>query len=78
MQVITREEYLETVAGTEARKELQDMVNSVVYDTHDVYSATAGERQTFVERHLDYLAKHPATNLTVYVSNLRVMTKIKR
>jgi len=59
-----------------ARMALQLMVDSALYDTESSYFngyAPLG----FVDRHLHYLSTHPATRLEGYLSNLKLMTRIR-
>jgi hypothetical protein len=60
----------------EARKALEQMVHSSSYNTDSTYFQ--GNALDFVERHLHYLSTHPAANLAGYLSNLKLMTNIKR
>lgn len=78
MQAITREQFLKTEIGLKTKTELQHMVKSASYNTREAYDATVGSRQTFINRHINYLVKHPGLSPAVYLSNLRVMTKVAR
>lgn len=78
MLIVTREQFLQTDSGALAQVELRRMVNSSAYNTRLSYDATVGRKLTFMDRHINYLVKHPAVNPIVYLSNLRVMTRIKR
>jgi len=60
----------------EARKALEQMVRSASYNTDSTYFQ--GNALDFVERHLHYLSTHPGANLAGYLSNLKLMTNIKR
>lgn len=77
MLISTRKQFLQTDAGASAKLELLRMLKSPAYDTHVSYDATVERNLTFIDRHLNYLVKHPYINPLVYLSNLRVMTKIK-
>jgi hypothetical protein len=78
MKFVTREQFLESEAGTHARLELQHMSNSADYDTLGMRANQRGDKENFVERHISYLVKHPDVSPAVYLANLRVMTKSKR
>ena len=78
MQIVTRKQFLETEAGALAKKELQLMVKSTTYNTHESYDVSVGRTLAFIDRHLNYLLKHPYVNPATYLSNLRVMTKLGR
>lgn len=54
------------------------MVNSSVYNTRVAYDAAAGRKLAFLDRHINYLVKHPHISPVVYLANLRVMTRAKR
>jgi hypothetical protein len=58
-----------------ARQALQDLVDSGRYNTDSNYFKT--NDLEFVDRHLYYLSTHPGTNLTGYISNLKLMTGLK-
>jgi len=57
-----------------ARMALQHLVDNPLYNTDSSYFS--GNELGFVDRHLYYLSTHPTTQLTGYISNLRLMTKI--
>lgn len=78
MQALTRKEFLKTYAGAQAKGELQYMVKSSVYSTNGSYDATTGRNLAFIDRHINYLAKHPYLSPVVYIVNLKVMTKVRR
>ena len=77
MLVTTREQFLKTDAGASAKLELLRMLKSPAYETRVSYDVTVGRELAFIDRHINYLVKHPYINPLVYLSNLRVMTKIK-
>jgi len=58
-----------------ARVALQHMVDSPLYDTNSSYFN--GNELGFVDRHLYYLSTHPTMQLEGYLSNLRLMTRIR-
>ena len=60
----------------EARKALEQMVGNPSYNTDSTYFQ--GNALDFVDRHLHYLSTHPAANLAGYLSNLKLMTNVKR
>ncbi len=78
MRILNRQEFLETSAGVHAKRELQHMVTSSSYDTGGSQDPLVGLTLTFVERHLNYLMRHPYVSTEAYLSNLRIMTKVKR
>lgn len=56
----------------EARRAFQALVVDSDYDTNSDYFKTD---VTFIERHLDYLSRHPGLELAGYLSNLKLMTR---
>jgi hypothetical protein len=78
MRVPSQQEFLSTPAGVHARRELQAMVLNSSYRTDGSYDFPLGGGLTFEQRHLNYLVKHPYVSPVAYISNLKVMTKIKR
>jgi len=60
----------------EARIVLEQMVGNPSYNTDSTYFQ--GNALDFVDRHLHYLSTHPGANLTGYLSNLKLMTNVKR
>lgn len=68
--------YYDSVQCIEARQSLQQMVDSPAYDTDSKYYSD--DMPGFVERHLQYLSTHSVKNLDGYISNLKLMTKVKQ
>lgn len=58
-----------------ARIALQQLVDSPEYDTES--SRSDAYDLGFVDRHLYYLSTHPATTPDGYISNLKLMTRIR-
>lgn len=59
----------------EAREQLQAIVDSGQYDTQSSYYAASSF--SFIERHLNYLSLHPNLGIHGYISNLKLMTRIR-
>ncbi len=78
MRILSQQEFLKTPAGVDAQRELRLMVDSPSYDTKGSYASQTGMGLTFVERHLNYLMKHPYVTPAAYLANLRVMTRTSR
>ena len=78
MKLPTRQEFLNTPAGSDAKQELKAMVKNPTYDTSGSTSLRTNGGMSFVERHLDYLVRHPYLSPTTYISNLKIMIKTKR
>lgn len=78
MRVVSRQEFLSSPVGIQAKRELQHMVNSSVYMTDEKHNPQIDHTSKFVERHISYLVKHPQVSPMAYLSNLRVMLKTSR
>ena len=67
--------------GRAVRVQLQSMVADSNYLTRSSYSANTAlypdHIMPFVDRHMEYLRNHPATNPQHYLSNLRLITRLK-
>lgn len=68
--------FYESSLCTEARTQLQSLVDSPDYSTDP--SRLSDDTVSFVERHLHHLSIYPQTNLTGYISNLKLMTSTRR
>jgi len=71
------EKYLETATAKAICVELEAMVANPNYRTESSYSPSSEERITFVNKHVRYLSLHQKINPDQYLSNLKLMTKIK-
>jgi len=60
----------------DARKALKELVNDASYTTDIRDKGVDGAE--FIDRHLRYLSSHPNVELHGYLSNLRLMTSVKR
>lgn len=58
-----------------AREALQNLVDSPQYDTESSYFSS--NTLDFVDRHLHYLSTHPTIELQGYISNLKLMTRVR-
>jgi hypothetical protein len=74
-------DFFETTEGQEAKKVLRAMVTDAAYNTESSYSANdtlyPDNVIPFVNKHMEYLRNHPATNPRHYIANLRLMTRKK-
>lgn len=73
--------FFDTEAGERAKDMLIVMVNDTAYNTASTYSANLDtypdNRIPFVDKHMSYLKAHPAIQPEQYISNLRLMTRIR-
>jgi hypothetical protein len=73
-----QEAFFKSEAAITAKLELKVMANDPQYNTRGTFSAKhASHTIPFVERHMKYLSEHPKLDTQHYLSNLRLMTKIK-
>lgn len=76
---VSRKNYFDTIEGQEAKSALEAMSRSEDFVTGDSYSPNAEmydeNTVTFVEKHMQYILKHPNLNVSHYLSNLKIMSK---
>lgn len=71
--------FFKSEAAIAAETELKLMANDSRYNTQGTFSARySGHVMPFVERHMKYLSEHPKLDTEHYLSNLKLMTKIKQ
>jgi hypothetical protein len=68
--------YYSLDACKEARIALQEIVDSPAFNTYP--DNTVDGKLGFVDKHLKYLSTHKLVSLTGYISNLKLMTRIKK
>ena len=78
MYGVTKKEFLLTEAGASAKVALHHMVQSPAYNTDPAYDISLERSVLFIDRHINYLVKHPYINPVSYISNLKIMTKASR
>jgi len=70
-----------TDAGLEVVRELKTMTTDDAYNTKPSFSVKSelypDNLIPFVDKHMDYLRSHPAMDPRQYLSNLRLMTRIR-
>lgn len=68
-------------AGVNARQILVRMISDDGYITEPSFSANAvlypDNLIPFVDKHMDFLRDHPTTDPMLYLSNLRLMTRVR-
>ena len=73
--------FFESEEGQEVERTLISMALDKAYNTEASYSANIetypNHQIPFVDKHMNYLRAHPATDPTQYLSNLRLMTRIR-
>ncbi len=71
------QKFLDSEQATAIRETLMDMMKDPAFNTESLYSTAAGEKQLFVDKHIRYLSLHTNLNAEHYLSNLRLMTRIR-
>ena len=73
--------YLDTEEGIDIEKALQELADNPLYNTVSSYSTDTAQypdhSRTFVQKHMHYLNIHPKLDALTYISNLRLMTRIR-
>jgi hypothetical protein len=81
MPVVKRVNFFETEEGASVEAALVALQADILFNTESSYSANAelypDNRIPFVDKHKKYLLTHPTVDPLSYVSNLRLMTKIR-
>lgn len=74
-------EFFASEEGTWAKQVLSSMVEDPKYNTNSIYSSNSDlypdQLMPFVDRHMDYLGSHPDVIPDQYISNLRLMTRLR-
>lgn len=75
-----RADFLGTAEAEEVKQVLRSMVQSDVYKTTPTYTtntqAYPDNRIPFVDKHIEYLSRHPNLDIDQYLSNLRLSTHL--
>ncbi|GAC1392609.1 MAG: hypothetical protein NVSMB46_08900 [Candidatus Saccharimonadales bacterium] len=76
-----RTSYFETEEGVEVKESLLLMAKDKKYNTESTYSADgvvySDNLIPFVDKHMKYLISHPALDPKHYISNLRLVTRLR-
>lgn len=76
-----KQEFFATEEGIHFIQSLKAMVADRTYKTDPTYSANStlypNNLIPFVDKHKFYLSDHPSTNPGQYLSNLRIVTRIR-
>lgn len=80
MSVTKRANFFETEAGADIEAELLAMQADGKYNTSPSYCANTelypDNQMPFVDKHKKYLLTHPTVDPRLYMSNLRLMTRV--
>lgn len=73
--------FYDSEVGAMIKQALIQMASDTAFNTESTYSANAevypDNLIPFVDKHMNYLCAHPAVDPQYYVSNLRLMTRLK-
>ncbi len=73
-----RNGFADTEEGQEITRQLILMAKSETYNTTSTYSSNSGTYPDnlipFVDKHINYLIKHPSIDAQQYVANIKLMT----
>ncbi|MDB5162898.1 MAG: hypothetical protein JWN28_505 [Candidatus Saccharibacteria bacterium] len=71
-------DFLTSAEGIAAHADLEAMEKDKGYKTVSTYSpASENGVLLFIDRHMNYLSSHASVNASQYISNLRLVTKIR-
>ncbi len=73
--------FMETDEGRDFKVKLLEMVKDQGYNTESSYNANSelypDNVISFEDKHINYISAHPNTNPTHYISNLRIITRVR-
>lgn len=73
--------FFDTQEGKDFKTELQHMVADRFYSTVTTYSPNTirypNNLISFVDKHMNYISANPQLDSTMYLANLRLMTRIR-
>ena len=73
------QEFLKSEDGQTTYDELLKMVNDMAYNTKSTFSPSAEDGNLlFIDKHMSYLCSHLTTDTAQYLSNLRLITKVRK
>ncbi len=72
-------DFLNSEAGRNAYEQLVKMVEDDTFNTSSTFSPSAEDgRLQFIDKHMTYLCTHLHVNSVQYLSNLNLLTKIRK
>lgn len=74
---LSAQRFLDSKEANEIRFILKEMMTDPEFNTKAMYSPAAGGEVPFVDKHMEYLSQHTALNVSHYLSNLRLMTRVR-
>jgi hypothetical protein len=81
-QTTSQRKFLESEEAARIRESLLHMQTDSSFNTRPSYTANGvvypDNHMTFAEKHMHYLSEHQDVNAQHYLSNLRLMTRVKQ
>ena len=74
---LSAQRFLDSKEALLIRDTLMNMMTDPEFNTRSMYSPAAGGDVLFVDKHMEYLSQHTTLNVQHYLSNLRLMTRIR-
>ena len=74
---LSAQRFLDSDEAKEIRSILSEMMTDAEFNTKAMYSSAAGGNVEFVDKHIEYLSQHTTLNVSHYLSNLRLMTRVR-
>jgi len=74
---LSAQRFLDSKEALLIRDTLMNMMTDPEFNTRSMYSPAAGGDVLFVDKHMEYLSQHTTLNVEHYLSNLRLMTRIR-
>jgi len=74
---LSAQRFLDSKEALLIRDTLSNMMTDPEFNTRSMYSPAAGGDVLFVDKHMEYLSQHTTLNVEHYLSNLRLMTRIR-
>jgi hypothetical protein len=74
-----RSTFFDSEEAKDIRQALQTMLVSDQYNTASSYTTDRSQYpdnlMPFIDKHMNYLCAHPAVDATIYLANIRLMTR---
>ena len=74
---LSAQKFLKSAEADEIRTVLRGMMKSREFNTTSTYSPSSEGPLSFEDKHMLYLSQHTSTNPQHYLSNLRLITRIR-
>lgn len=74
---MSRREFLASSEAEVIRVALRAMTIDPCFNTKSTYTASSDDGLAFIDKHMKYLGSHPKINPQQYLSNIKLMTRVK-